>query len=110
MTENKNNNLKRTPKDELRNKYANTFKLFDDEGPTVPVEITNVGKLNFNIKDLDPEKKKKEKDSLITKPLDKESQSININKKDDTENISSKFDALGFSMNSKLKSEQKKKN
>ncbi len=45
-----------TPKDELRQKFANTFKLFDDEGPTVPVEITNVGKLDFNLEDLDPNK------------------------------------------------------
>ena len=45
-----------TPKDELRQKFANTFKLFDDEGPTVPVEITNVGKLDFNLEDLAPNK------------------------------------------------------
>ena len=51
-----NNTKEVTPKDELRQKFANTFKLFDDEGPTVPVEITNVGKLNFNIEDLNPDK------------------------------------------------------
>jgi len=60
--ENKNrNNINKKdsqelPKDELRGKFLSTFKIFDDEGPTVPVEITNVGKLNFNIEDLDPNK------------------------------------------------------
>lgn len=168
MTEKANNSPKETPKDKLRSKYANTFKLFDDEGPTVPVEITNVGKLDFNIEDLDPNKNKitteanstaesttkstattkKESKPKInsnlfdiheeeTKPVEvtnvgklkfnikdldpnknekdtnpntesKKESSPTTENQEENKDISSKFDNLGFSMNSKLSSEQKK--
>jgi len=119
------------PKDELRNKFANTFKLFDDEGPTMPVEVTNVGKLKFNIEDLDPNKANKTDKFDIHEEETKPVEVTNVGKlkfniadldpnktepirNEDTvppskeKDIASKFNDLEFTMKSKLDTEQKK--
>ncbi len=144
MTETTNNTPKKKPKDELRSKYANTFKLFDDEEETKPVEVTNVGKLKFNIKDLDPSRDESlthpatgslthpatgslthpatgslthpatgslthpTEGSTITESKTDLATATQKDKQKEKKDISSKFDNLGFSMNSKLNSEQKK--
>ena len=80
--ENKNGNnvnedkKEELPKDELRGKFLSTFKIFDDEGPTVPVEITNVGKLGYKIEDLDP-KKEVSDDTSIELDIDLEDKPVN---------------------------------
>jgi uncharacterized RDD family membrane protein YckC len=106
-------------KEELRSKFASAFKLFDDEGPTTPVEITNVGKLNFKIEDLDPKKEKEiSKESVINKvsEFDEESETTpvevtnvgRLNFKIEDLDPNKPKEEKNFVMNSKLEVEQKK--